>query len=398
MTIRAGVGLGLGSDPLTATTDALRQAKASLNNPKIDLAIIFSAGIASYANIPKYVFEYFQGSPVIGCTGAALISKQGIIKNGVAVLLLNFPGDVHFNAGYTRDIKSKTGFQSGEDLGEKLLSGFRDVRRNLSLIFSDGIMNDESNFISGLQEKLGQSFPLVGASASDNLRFHKTEVYFNQENLNNAACGVLLGGKLNFGLGIKHGWKPLGKPHYVTKAADNALYEIDGKPAALIYEDYLAADMQKLKQELKRISILYPIGIYLPGEEEYLLRNVLRIGDNGTLLLHGEIREGNEIRLMIGNKESCLLATQQAVEEARNSLHGQTPNFVLVFDSISRYILLGRQAYREIEIIKKGLGEDTPIVGIYTYGEQAPLKAIGYHGRAYFHNQTVAILAIKGTG
>ena len=95
-------------------------------------------------------------------------------------------------------------------------------------------------------------------------------------------------------------------------------------------------------------------------------------------------------------KESCLQATQQAAEEVKIGLRNQPPNFILVFDSISRYILLGRQAHREIEIIKESLGQDTPLLGIYTYGEQAPLKAIGYHGRAYFHNQTVAILAIKG--
>jgi len=67
-----------------------------------------------------------------------------------------------------------------------------------------------------------------------------------------------------------------------------------------------------------------------------------------------------------------------------------------VFDSISRYILLGRQANKELEIIQAGLGKDTPLIGIYTYGEQAPLRAVNYLGRTYFHNQTIAILAMGG--
>jgi len=37
-----------------------------------------------------------------------------------------------------------------------------------------------------------------------------------------------------------------------------------------------------------------------------------------------------------------------------------------------------------------------PIIGFYTYGEQAPLKAISYHGHAYSHNQTIAVLALGG--
>ena len=62
-----------------------------------------------------------------------------------------------------------------------------------------------------------------------------------------------------------------------------------------------------------------------------------------------------------------------------------------VFDSISRYFLLGRQAEKELQIIRDGLGHDVPIAGIYTFGEQAPLKSINYLGQTYFHNQTITI-------
>jgi hypothetical protein len=71
-------------------------------------------------------------------------------------------------------------------------------------------------------------------------------------------------------------------------------------------------------------------------------------------------------------------------------------NFLLVFDSVSRYVLLRRDVARELEIIKEGFGNNTPIIGLYTYGEQAPLRAINYQGQAYFHNQTVTILNIGG--
>jgi hypothetical protein len=99
---------------------------------------------------------------------------------------------------------------------------------------------------------------------------------------------------------------------------------------------------------------------------------------------------------MIGTKESCLSATHQALYEMKQGLAGKPINFVFVFDSISRYILLGRQANSELEIIKEELGKDTPIIGIYTYGEQAPLKAINYQGRSYLHNQTITILGLGG--
>ena len=396
MTIEAGIGVGLGKDPLQSTVEAIRQARRNISSEKIDLAFVFTSAELAHPNILKTINDLLGATAIVGCSGAAIISNQGIFQHGIAIMLVSLPEGIHFNIGYTKDIVTKGSLPAGEELGEKLLYGFRNIHRNLSLIFSDGLMKDKTNFLYGLQEKLGQSFPLVGACASDNKLFLKTYVYFDREVSSNAACGLLFGGKLNFGLGIKHGWKPLGKPRYVTKSDTDILYKIDDAPAAKIYEEYLDCNLTELKKQLKHISVLYPIGIHLPGEDEYLLRNVMSVQEDGSLILQGEIAEGAQIRLMIGTKESCLTATKEAVDEAKKGLQNQRSDFVLVFDSISRYILLGRQASRELQIIKEGLGQDTPIIGIYTYGEQAPLKAVDYHGKTYFHNQTITVLAMRG--
>jgi len=314
-------------------------------------------------------------------------------------MLLTFSESTFFNSAFVNDIRTKGALKAGEELGEKLVRNFQGIRRDVGIIFSDGLINEGWNLIYGLQERLGTSFPLIGAFASDNLRFSLSFVYSNQQISTDAACGILWGGKLNFGWGIKHGWKPLGKPHRATKAKANVVYEIDGRPAIKIYEDYLARGRDELKKELRRISIFYPMGIHLPGLEEYLLRNVKSIGNDGSLIFQGNIPEESMIRLMIGTKESCLDATRQAVNEAKSGLMftpEKRPPFALIFDSASRYILLGREADKELKIIKEVLGKDTPIIGVYTYGEQAPLKLINYQSKTYFHNQTITVLVIGG--
>lgn len=394
MSIRAGVGLSTESDAYLAAKEAVRQALTNLHCKKInlDLALAFSSIELAFPTLLKTIGTYLGDVPIIGCSGAAIISDQGISKPGLVILLLDFSEDIYSNTACVREIKVRTSESAGEELADMLLYGFHDLRRDLSIIFCDGLIRESSNLISGLQKKLGKSFPLVGGFASDNLRFKKTYVYFNQELLSDAVCGLLLGGKLNFGIGVKHGWRPLGKPRRVTKSYGNVVSEIDGAPAANIYEEYFASDIANLRKELKHISILYPIGIYLPGEVEYLLRNLLSIQDNGYLVFQGNVPQGAQIRLMIGTKESCLLATQQALAEVKKGLAGHKINFLLVFDSISRYILLGRQAEQELKIIKEALEPDTHIIGLYTYGEQAPLRAVSYQGMTYLHNQTITIL------
>jgi hypothetical protein len=181
-----------------------------------------------------------------------------------------------------------------------------------------------------------------------------------------------------------------------TLSYADILKDIDGEPAIRLYEDYFSKSAEELKKDLRRISIFYPLGIFIPGQKEYLLRNLTAIRDDGSLLFQGDIPQDSEIRLMIGTKESCLAATQKAAEEAKRALAGRSARLVLVFNSVSRYMLLGRDAPMELEIIKEAFGPDTAIAGFYTYGEQAPLSALSYLGKSYFHNQTVTIAAIEG--
>ena len=391
-----GVGLSTKRDYLQAVKEAIQQARTSIYRNKIDLAILFTSLEYAHPNTLNVITSLLGTTPVIGCSSAAILSNKGIVSQGLAIMLICFPQSVYFNIASVAGMKAKTSLTAGEELGEKLLSNFKAPRRDLCLILSNGSMQEGPNLISGLQERLGISFPLIGSTAADDLRMPKTNIYCNQELLSDAACGIVLGGKLNFGLGIKHGWKPLGKPRYVTRSVNNIVYEIDGISATNLYEDYFACDLAKLKKEVKRISMFYPIGIYLVSEKEYLLRNILSIEDNGSLILHGNVPQGSLIRLMIGSKESCLAATQAAIDEAKRTLLPRSAQFVLVFDSISRYLLLGRGVHKELEILKANFGSDTPLMGICTFSEQAPLKSIDYRGRAYFHNQTITVLAIGG--
>lgn len=395
MAIKVGIGLSREKDPVKAAGEAIEKAKINLRQENVSLAFVFATTELSCASLLKTISASLPGVPVIGCSGAAVISNQGIFQHGVAIMLLGLTEGIYFNTARVEDVSSSP-FLSGEKLGENLLYAFKDIRRDLGVLFCDGLMRESHNIIRGLQEKLGKSFPLLGASASDNLRFFKTYVYFNQEARSNAACGIIWGGKINFGLGIKHGWRPLGKPRYVTKSKDNIVYEIDSLPAAKLYEEYLASNLGELKKELSHISRLYPIGVYLSGEEEYLLRNIVSIEDDGSLVLQGDVPEKSQIRLMIGTKDSCLAATYQAVEAVKKDLAGKAVDFVFIFESVSRYLLLRRQANKELEIIKEGLGRNTPLIGIYTYGEQGPLNAIDYRGMVYSHNQTITLLGMGG--
>jgi hypothetical protein len=397
-----GIGVSSQNDPGIAGKEAVANAMKSLSpGVKIDLAIVFSSVDLAGATLLKTIAEHIKDAPIIGSSGAAVISNQGILKHGVAIMLLHFASGVHLATADVQEIKNISFHSAGERLGEKLLSSYGNNRRDLSIILSDGLLEDNPSLIYGLQEKLGMSFPVFAGCASDNLNFLRTFVYHNRSALNASAAGVLLGGtKLRFSMSVKHGWKPLGKPRQVTLSKGNLVFEIGEQPAIQLYEEYLSKNISDLKKELKHFSKFYPLGIYLEGENEYLLRNIVSIGNNGSLQFQGDVPQGSQVRLMIGTRGTCLAAAKEAAEETAAGMFNPYLNkkstnfFVLLFDSVSRYTLLDRDAVKELGIVKKSFGQEIPIIGLYTYGEYAPLKAINYRGKAYAHNQAIAMLAI----
>jgi len=389
-----GIGISTSRDHIQAAKEAASKARLSLGKEKIDLVFVFSTVDFAHPIVLKTIAGLLgEVRPVIGCSSLSILSDKGILKYGLVVMLFSMSQDSYFNVACVRDISKKSATLAGAQLGEKLLYGCKGVRRTVSIVFSDGLLQNGSELISGLQEKLGRSFPLVGASASDNLAFEKTYIYFGEEILSDAACGILFGGKWSFGLGIQHGWKPLGKTRRVTKSSGNTVSEIDFAPAGKIYEEYFAKDITELKRDLRRIATLYPVGIKIPGEKEYLLRNVIAI-EGQTLIFQGDVPQGSTIRLMIGTRESCLQAAAQAAEDVKKNLAGHAIKFALLFDSATRSIIFGRQAPKELDTIKQKLGKNIPVVGIYTYAEQAPLSAINYLGKTYFHSHTITILGV----
>ena len=379
---------------IQAANEAIGQAVIGMRNVPANLAFIFTSTEFAHPMVLRAANNLLGEIPILGCSSRGILTNKGVFKYGFAILLISLNKQTFFNIAAVKNVNKNTSLASGKELADKLLYGFKNVCRSLSIIFSDKLISDGTNLINGLQENLGRSFPLIGASAADDCGNQKTFQYVNNELLSESCSGILFGGKFNFGLGIKHGWLALGKIRCVSASNGNVIKEIDGLPAVKLYEDYFAKSRMELAKELRRISIFYPLGIYLPGEKEYLLRNIVSIKDDGSVVTQGDVPQNSKIRLMISTEDSRLKAAIASCEEAKRNLGGQKIKFVMVFDSAARLSLLGRQNDIELGVIKEVFGKDTSLIGIYTNGEQAPLKSINYLGQTYLHNQSINILAI----
>jgi hypothetical protein len=247
-------------------------------------------------------------------------------------------------------------------------------------------------------------FPIIGSGSCDNFNFSNTPHIFQNKIIKNSAVGVLFGGHISLGIGSSHGWKPLGKPRKIDKSSGNIIRSIDGKKASSLYEEFFDKAISELDLTgFGMMSILYPLGIYIEGNKEYLLRNPIDFLSDGSIVCQGDIPEGSEIHIMIGNKDACVQAALDAAQEAQYNLFGKKANLILVIESMARLKLLGKKAIKEVESIRKIFGDAVPILGLYTNGEISPmqagevsplLKPIEESQRSLFHTESIVVLAI----
>lgn len=389
-------GTGFSQNPHTAhaARDAALQAKARVGSRPIDIVFVFASPGYHYLEMLRVIRQTLDDSKIVGCTSCALITNNTIEQKGISVLAVSSQ-EIKFGTSSVGVLTQSDMRVAGNIIARNAAADLNETRRSSFVIFYDGLVQNTSFFVKGIQEILGKIFPLAGAGASDNFLFKETFQFHNEQLLKDSAVGVLLGGNVKFACARHHGWKPLGKPRMVTRSQGALIQTIDGERASLVYEEYFGLALEDLRKEFPASFLsLYPLGIFMEDEKEYLLRHIIRVLEDGSLLCQGAVAENAQINFMITNKDFCKDATRKAAEEIKKTFAQEPIKILLVFSSVLRLKLLRHEARSEITIIQETLDTLAPIMGMYSYGELGNFESVRLAGETGIHNGTISILAI----
>lgn len=373
MAIRTGVGISKENDAFKAGYEACSMAIHEAGGITPDLVIVFSSVRYDQGELIRGVREVAPHSLMSGCSDAGEITNRGPMKESVVVMAIK-SDNITFTPGLGRDVKAgprAAGQAIAREIKEKAPAPLRTL-----VMFPDVLVGNGADIVRGVLDTMGAHFPMVGGAAGDDFKFEKTFEYHNGEVVSGAVAGVGFSGNFSMGIGMRHGWVPIGMPMKVTKAEGAVVHEINGRPAVSIYEDYFGENIEDLRKEpLARMAITYPLGLKIGESDEYLIRDPVTVDEKGSITCAAEIPEGSEVRLMIGSKEKAIEAAQEA---ARHLMHEfeiekTSPKFILMFNCIAREKLFGQKANEEIQAVMDIVGHDVPLIGFYTYGEQAPI-------------------------
>lgn len=390
MSTKAGVGFSDVQDSTKAGVEACKQAISQVISP--ELIIVFSSVKYDQEKILAGVRKVGGQTALIGCSDSGEIITQGAREKGVAVMAIK-SDNIDFVTATGGMINNKP-MQAGRRL-VKEIKGKAKADLSCLMVLSDVLTGNGADIVRGMQEELTDDVLLFGGAAGDDFLFKKTFSYLDDKVLPSSLVGVGFTGNFSIGIGVRHGWEPIGLPIKVTKSEGAVLKEMNNQPAVKIYEDYFGKKAEEIRKEpLARMAITYPLGMKIKASDEFLIRDPITVDDKGTITCAAEVPEGSEVNLMIGSKDEAIKAAAKAARTAKEQLKGNAPAAILVFNCIARKKLFGRHVDSEINAIKSVLGKNVPLIGFYTYGEIAPFGILGKYRKSYFHNETVVIVAI----
>jgi hypothetical protein len=397
MSLKASVGFHQGVDAYTVGANAYQDALNTLDDTSADVGIVFASVEYDQQKMLNGIRSVCGTTVIVGASTAGEITTLGPLnKHSVAVMLLK-SDRMRFFAGVGNDI-AHGARSAGKAVADAVKAKAGEPLKTF-MMFPDILAGNGADIVRGVQDSLGAHFPIVGGAAGDDFKFEKTYQYLDGIAYSGSVVGLGITGDFKFGIGVKHGWIPIGMPRVVTKSSGSVLHELDGKPAIDIYDTYFGKEesAQLRTKTLAKLAITYPLGMHVEGSDEMLIRDPITVDEHGSITCAAEIPVGAEIQLMIGSREEAIVVAKEAAQNALAQLEGSPPKAVIIFNCIARNKIFGERSGEEISAIQEVIGADVPLIGFYTYGEQAPLGGEVRNieqCKTAFHNETVVICVL----
>ena len=358
-------------------------------NLPASLVLVFGGSDAVRDNLLwKQIRDRYPGALIVSCSTGGEIHDRDVFDDSLSVTAINF--DATEVAAAEADVAA---CGTSYAVGEKLAGQFKRDGLAAMFLLSDGTQVNGSELIRGIRAKVGEHVVLTGGLAGDGARFHQTYVGLNRPGEPGKVAAIgFYGNAIQVRHGSYGGWDIFGPERRITRADNNVLYELDGKPALDLYIRYLGDDAKALPGS----ALLFPLQIYPAGRpEKAIVRTVVGIdADKRTMIFAGDVPTGYCARLMRGNFDNLIEGAATAAQQTKKdditrTLQGD--RLGILVSCIGRKLLLGQRTGEEVEAVSDVLGPDAKLAGFYSYGEVSPHAATGF---TELHNQTMTITTI----
>jgi hypothetical protein len=406
MATNAGVGMSYHHNPNVAGREAAEQALQKAGISKPDLVFVFGSIGYDQHSLVQAVREATGGAPLTGCSAEGTIDGDDADESNFSVVV---------TAISSEDLRWHNGLAIGLEADPRAVGKrvAKDLMPHLSaetiglFVFPDGLkdfvvptQNLVDNFFAGLEGNLPSErfLPMWGGGANANFNnwAPPTYQYCDDEVIIDGVSYALLSGKAQAGWAISHACIPIGGERIVTRSKGNIIYEIDGKPAMEVFEEYIPAGTLTHDRDWFRYVISLSLCFRAPSymkDEEYVVRGMPSVSmADGSITVQTEVEEGTSVWLSSRDKEKVSNGFDRMAAQIKDQLGGEKPKVVFQFECATRGKLMFRDQ-EKLELQKRfrqSLDPEAPWVGFYTVGEIGPVEE---HNLRHLYTSVVLALS-----
>lgn len=245
------------------------------------------------------------------------------------------------------------------------------------LLLIDSRSTESRDFISRVYDRYGNRIRYFGGGAGLTATSEPSG-YENQPWVFTTAQGAVEQAaalafiKTPLSVAARHGWKRKHGPLVATRAEGNRLLELNWRPAFEVYSELYEQEYGEAltRQGIREFdAIKFPLGLQKSNAED-LVRLPSESLPGGGLLCLGGVHANSVLYTLTGASEDLFKAAAEAGRACEDGLDGPVAQR-LVFDCVTRYLLLRDEYRNEIAAVRGASTSGSPVYGALAEGELA---------------------------
>jgi hypothetical protein len=394
--MKTATGFSTDSNTVMAIRHAMKMVEADLET-KPDLLIVYTSITHDIDLIRNEINIISPDTQIHGGTSClGVMTRKGFHSvggTGLGVMGISNP-DGNFGTGM-KQIGDNPRLAGAEAISQALALAQRSGEPP-ALVWLNSAPGFEEETLLGIQDVIGASVPIAGGSTGDNTIEGNWKQFNREEVFSDGVIVTAMYPSEGVCMSFHSGYSPSDKTGIVTKVDGRTLYEIDGKPAAEVYNKWTNGAVDEFMNggNVLAATSLYPIGRVAGkmGEIDYhRLSHPETVTADGALTLFSVMEKGDEITLMTGTRENLVsragIVAKAALEIGRTSKEKICGGLIVycagcmltVQDEMDR---VAQEITNEI---------DASFLGVFTFGEQGCF----YSGENYHGNLMISVVLFK---
>lgn len=368
-----------------AADEVAGELKRQLDGPADLVVVFFSREHAADASeIAARLFDALRDVVLLGASGEAIVGRRQEIEEGPAISAwaARLPEvdlvPMHLEFQHTPEGGSFVGWPDA--LSDKWPADAK------LLLIGEPFTFPADALLERLAEDHAE-LPVFGGMASGGSAPGEHKLLLGRQSFAAGAVATVISGAVNIRNVVSQGCRPIGRTFVITKAQQNVIGELSGKPALVqleeVYRELPPADQRLLERglHLGRVINEYQ-GSF--GRGDFLIRNVIG-GDreSGAIAIGDFVRVGQTVQFHVRDAESADEDLRELLSRAGGARDLQAG--ALLFTCNGRGTRLFPEPHHDASVLADCCG-DVPVAGLFAQGEIGPVG-----GRNFLHGFTASV-------